>query len=678
MTRKDHGGPVAGLRVASLLPSTTDICISLGLQNNVVGITHECDFPVASHPLFNRTRNTSASIIVTSPSDIRNNDIDINIKHPLTLTVSHIDPYEQSQADIDAAVRSSLSNGISLYNLHGTALTDAQPTVILTQTLCDVCAVAKDEVDNQVACHSWPGQCKVLSLEPECLNDVVETFVTVAKVCGVQQRGDDLKERFWKDIAILQKIIAPIKMQKRPRIVFLEWLDPPFDAGHWIPDMFELSGCVSALSMTKPTRKSITISWEQLYECDPDVIVIGCCGFGLKRNQIDTVGAMEKLKPLRAYKEERIYASDGNLYFARPGPGLREGIAILARCAYDGNVDVVTALESLVFLPQEGKGWVKMIFPREDTVPDVEDIMKDTEYFKLHDLACQAKHNYYKDPKTGYTVFTEYGHKKRGTCCGAGCRHCPFNHVNVKDKSRIQQPAFLYEGSKHAQSAIFTGLSSITSDSKVKVLFFSGGKDSFLAVRALVHQQIQDVKTNRYHLILLTTFDSETRIIAHQKIHIDTIVRQAQHLELPLLGIPLRRASGETYLSRIEIGIDTIKKRIPNCHQTTLVFGDLHLDHIRQWREKELSKYALEFPLWKVPYDNLMEDLETSGIRVVLTATTKEGVSEGMLFTRSLWKEIMEKGMDGFGEEGEFHSVAEVWTVSREQALGIPISNQHA
>lgn len=121
------------LRIASLLPSTTDICISLGLENCIVGITHECDYG-SSHPLY----NSSAPLVVIDGSDENNN---CNTSSPpLTLTVSQIDPHIQSQAAIDAAVKSSVHNGISLYNLNDTALTDCNPTIILTQSLCDVCA----------------------------------------------------------------------------------------------------------------------------------------------------------------------------------------------------------------------------------------------------------------------------------------------------------------------------------------------------------------------------------------------------------------------------------------------------------------------------------------------------------------------------------------------------------
>ena len=661
----------SNLRIASLLPSTTDICTSLGLENNVVGITHECDFP-STVQLISCTASHHDAQSANKPD------------HPLTLTVSHIDPHAQSQSEIDTAVKTSLHNGISLYHLNDTALSDANPSIILTQSLCDVCAVSKRDVDKEVTCH-LPAS-KVISLEPESLDDVADTFVTVAEACGVKDRGVELKRLFFDDISRVSEVVsANSKRSKPPRIMFMEWIDPPFDGGHWIPDMIEMIGCSSAIQASeKTTRKSTQLHWKQVYESDPDVVIIACCGFDLKRNEQDALSVKDKLQPLRAFREGTIFASNGNLYFARPGPALREGVAILARCAFGGDANVVKALEALEFLPGEGEGWSRVNFDGGDVeqngmqpkVGDMEDLMLDVNnnnYSKLHEEACSHGKDTYIDPKTGYSVFTELAHKRRGKCCGGGCRHCPYNHVNVKDKiTMIQQAAFLYDGADDTRGhGYFAPVSMIPPNSHVKVLFFSGGKDSFLTIRKLVKQRKSISKSNPFHLILLTTFDSCSRVIAHQEIPIETVVRQAQHLQIPLLGIPLDRCSGESYLARIEKGLDAIRRRVPGIEQMTLVFGDLHLDHIRKWRDEQLSKYSLEYPLWKIPYDELINDLEASQIRVVLSAVTKDGVKEGMLFTREFMNKTTSLGFDGFGENGEFHSVAEVWSVSRDEALGL-------
>ncbi|KAL7510346.1 hypothetical protein ACHAXN_012028 [Cyclotella atomus] len=662
------------LRIASLLPSTTDICASLGLQDKVVGITHECDFP--------------AAVQLISYTDIADGNQAAPKQRPFTLTVSHIDPHVQSQSEIDTAVKSSLHNGISLYNLNDTALSDCNPSIILTQSLCDVCAVSKDDVDKEVACN-LPAS-KVLSLEPESLEDVADTFVTIADACGVRERGVELRKRFFDDIDKVSKIVSTnCTKVKPPTVMFMEWIDPPFDGGHWIPDMIERSGCTSSISTaSKSTMKSTQLHWEQVYGSDPDVVIIACCGFDLKRNIQDAISVKDKLKPLRAFSEGNIFAADGNLYFARPGPALREGVAIIASCAFNADDDVKNSLDQLGFLPEEGKGWARVKFDSvaEDTsnfngVVDVEDLVTADvkyNYTKCHDDACKNGEDTYIDPKTGYSVFTELAHKRRGKCCGSGCRHCPYNHVNVKDKSKmIQQPAFLYEGvdAGKDQESFFTPIMKIPPNSNIKVLFFSGGKDSFLAIRRLVKQQHHQTaingETTSCHLILLTTFDSDSRVIAHQEVHIDQVLRQAQHLGIPLLAIPLCRASGETYISRLEKGLNVIRSRISDIKELSLVFGDLHLSHIREWREKELGKYTLEYPLWKVPYSDLIADLEESEVRVVVSASTKEEMQKGMVFGRKLMNKAIELNLDGFGENGEFHSLAEVWSVSRNQALGV-------
>lgn len=401
------------LRIASLLPSTTDICTSLGLQNNVVGITHECDYPAAV-PLISYT---DASDGQSAPAS-----------RPLTLTVSHIDPHIQSQSEIDTAVKSSLHNGISLYNLNDTALTDCKPSVILTQSLCDVCAVSKGDVDKEVACNLPTS--KVLSLEPESLKDVADTFVTVADACGVKERGVQLRSRFFEDIDRVSRIVSAASSQLKPTIMFMEWIDPPFDGGHWIPDMVERSGCKSAIPQnTKPTMKSLQLNWKQVYDSDPDILIIACCGFDLKRNIQDALTAQEKLKPLRAYREGKIFAADGNMYFARPGPALREGVAILARCAFDEDNNISRALGDLGFLPGEDKGWAKVQFDLniQGSIADLEDLVLNDgnyNYSKCHDAACNQGKDTYIDPKTGYSVFTELAHKKRGKCCGSGAYKC--------------------------------------------------------------------------------------------------------------------------------------------------------------------------------------------------------------------------------------------------------------
>ena len=301
---------------------------------------------------------------------------------------------------------------------------------------------------------------------------------------------------------------------------------------------------------------------------------------------------------------------------------------------------------------------------------DIEDIIiaSHLDWYKFKS-ACSAKETFYIDPESGYKVFTEYAHLQRGKCCGSGCRHCPYSHENVRDKykiNRIQQPAFLYQ--EYDKNILFN----LSTNDEIKVLFHSGGKDSFLTIRCLV----QSAKSKSFGLILLTTFDANSRIIAHQDFSIDVIVRQAKHLKISLVGIPIHRGSSETYYQRIENAMNMIKKDI-NKYPKSLVFGDLHLQYIRDWRDNTLSKLNdnninLEYPLWNVNYNQLMDDLEKSRVECTISASTVDEIEVGTKFTKTLSEMIVNKfKSDGFGENGEFHTMAQVWTIERECALGL-------
>jgi len=357
-----------------------------------------------------------------------------------------------------------------------------------------------------------------------------------------------------------------------------------------------------------------------------------------------------------------------------------QGVAILAQCAYHDQPQVLEAIANLNIIAA-GEGFQKIDFPinahsntidNETSAPigigDIEDTASNATdgFAKLHNEACQEGKLTYDDPATGYQVFTEVAHKNRGYCCGSGCRHCPYSHKNVCDKAKkIQQPAILYQQS--GDKSIF----SLTQNSNVKVLFNSGGKDSFLTIRALARSSKEE---SPFGLVLLTTFDASSRNIAHQDILIDDVIKQAKHLDITLLGIPLRRASGESYTSRIRKGLAVIEDNLPrdDSRISTLVFGDLHLEHIKSWRDKnfEFFDYVLEYPLWKKDYNLLLDDLEKSQVPCIVSASSVEVVKVGSTFNRQFYREMLSMNIDGFGECGEFHTRAQVWDIDAQLALG--------
>ena len=651
------------MRIACLLPSATDICIRLGLADFIVGVTHECNLDA----VMEHRSETSCGIDDSSKVYV--------------LTESGLDQERSNtQAEIDAQVKkASCAIGgkgtesiNSIYPILHDTFKLSRPTIVFTQNICNVCAPSVSEVETLVGNDS---EVKVLSLDPSSIEDVAETFIEIAKLCGVAERGEIMKSKFLSNIDLVRKIVnGKADSSTKKKVLLLEWIDPPYDAGHWIPGMIEAAGCVPL--RIKPTTKSKRITWNDIYAADPDVVIVACCGFDLKRNIEDAVKSSSKLEKLRAAHNDSIFACNGDMHFTRPGPLLLEGICTIARCAYDEDRSVAESLESLSFLSGSLLQWERVKLSKsqcrgEDTVMDIEDSVEGLkDFMAIHDEACADGRLTYEDPESGYQVFTELAHKKRGKCCGSGCRHCPYNHENVRDKaSKIMQPAFLYEG--YGDHNIARNINGRERD--VRVLFFSGGKDSFLAIRALLRSQKNSKQ--KLFLILLTTFDSSSRIIAHQDIHIDTVIRQATHLNIPLVGVPVIRASKEPYASRISRALDLIAKRCGGRNNiSTLVFGDLYLEHIRSWREKELSVLGcqLQFPLWKVGYDELTKDLKESGIEVVLAATTVAGISVGDCFNDVFAEKIKKlKSIDLFGENGEYHTIAKVWTVSKEQALGI-------
>ena len=263
---------------------------------------------------------------------------------------------------------------------------------------------------------------------------------------------------------------------------------------------------------------------------------------------------------------------------------------------------------------------------------------------EVHLRAVERGESFYIDPETGFQVFTELGLRRRGHCCGSGCRHCPYRHEAMELDGRVacaQQPSWLTGAELPGEPA--------------DVLFWSGGKDSFLCYRTLMREGVRPI-------VLLTTFDAVSRIVAHQEIGVRQVVRQAEHLELPLLGVPLHR--GHSYTDRIRQSV----AQVPAVGR--FVFGDLHLRHIREWRDAAFQDLAdesgaeLHFPLWGVPYEDLISDLEASGVSCVVSAVTEpaRGIVEvGDEFGRALMERAAPL-IDAFGEAGEFHTLARVWT----------------
>lgn len=286
------------VRIVSLLPSATEIVCELGLGDQLVGVTHECDFPafVAGLPKVTRT----------------------------------LIPHDAASREIDALVRERLQTQKTLYALDLPALERLRPDLIVTQALCDVCAVAEAEV-TAAAC-SLPGQPRVVNLEPMSVQDVLDTLPAVARAAGVPDRAGPAVERLRRRIDAVAARTE--RVADRPRVVVLEWLDPPFSCGHWTPELVRLAGGDEVIA--RPGLPSRTLPWEEVVHARPDVLVVACCGFSVDRTLADVPGLAARAgwADLPAVRAGRVYVTDGNAYFSRPGPRLVDSLEILAHALH--------------------------------------------------------------------------------------------------------------------------------------------------------------------------------------------------------------------------------------------------------------------------------------------------------------------------------------------------------
>jgi iron complex transport system substrate-binding protein len=276
------------MRIASLVPSATEMLCALGLRDSLVAVTHECDYPEGVERLPHLTR----SVI----------------------------PEGLSPAEIDAAVREHTDRGEALYELDEELLHELDPDLIVTQALCQVCAVSFDDV--RAVAERLPSRPNVVSLDPGTLGEVMGDVRTLAQATDTKDDAVDLVE----DLADrLDRVKLAVRRAERPRVAALEWLDPPFIGGHWVPQMIELAGGEDPLGF--PGERSRTASWEEIEAVRPEVVVSMPCGYYAERAAHEVMLHREQIARLGA---ERVVAVDAAAYFSRPGPRLVEGVELLA------------------------------------------------------------------------------------------------------------------------------------------------------------------------------------------------------------------------------------------------------------------------------------------------------------------------------------------------------------
>jgi iron complex transport system substrate-binding protein len=247
------------------------------------------------------------------------------------MTSTHVPVTENSEA-IDSYVREHLSGHEALYDLDMDGLRDARPDVIVSQALCDVCAVATGDV--LAAIDSLPSTPTVVDLEPNTLDDVIDDILRVGKQLEANAAAEKLVADMCARRDNTAARTAAIPLSKRPGVAFLEWLYPPFNGGHWNPELVELAGGVDLLGA--PGKPSSTQQWESIVDVEPDVLFIACCGFRIERTleDIQKISRTEAWQLLPAVKNGRVYVTDGNAYFSSPGPRLIDGLEVMAHALH--------------------------------------------------------------------------------------------------------------------------------------------------------------------------------------------------------------------------------------------------------------------------------------------------------------------------------------------------------
>ncbi|MFB7631624.1 ABC transporter substrate-binding protein [Streptomyces sp. NPDC056149] len=283
------------MRIVSLLPAATDIVAELGLAADLVGRTHECDWPpeaVAGVPI---------------------------------VTAADFSADAMTSREISDAVGGASHSGSSLYALDAQALAALAPEVVLTQDLCEVCAVSYGSVSRAV--RMLEADTKVLSLEPRTLGDVLDCLVTVGTLLGVPERAERRREELRARLAKVQRLTAD---RPRPRVVSIEWLDPLWPAGHWVPEQISCAG--GSPMLAAPGEHTEPMEWSAVRAARPDVLLILPCGFSPERTLRER-GLLTELPgwdELPAVREDAVWVLDGPAYFNRPGPRVVRGAEVLA------------------------------------------------------------------------------------------------------------------------------------------------------------------------------------------------------------------------------------------------------------------------------------------------------------------------------------------------------------
>jgi len=305
---------MSGQKIVSLLPSATEIVYALGLEQQLVGRSHECDYPESVKQL------------------------------PVCSHANFEDGL--SSAAIDKKVKEILTDALSVYTVDREEIKKLSPDVVITQAQCEVCAVSLQDVEEALEDY-LDKEAAIISLQPNSLDDILNDISRVATALNVTQRGHEVIEELQERIDIIKHKLKFI--DTKPTVACIEWLEPMMVSGNWIPELVSIAGGTSILAT--PGKHSPYVQWDHVVATDPDIIVVMPCGFPIERTmkEIDILLQQPGFNSLKAVKNNRVYIADGNHYFNRPGPRIVDSIEILAE---------IINPKQFIF-GYEGTGWIK-------------------------------------------------------------------------------------------------------------------------------------------------------------------------------------------------------------------------------------------------------------------------------------------------------------------------------
>lgn len=307
------------MRIVSLLPSATEILFALGLDREIVGVSHECDFPLQAR---------SRRVVIHSRI-----------------------PRDAPAEEIDRLVRGYVSRGESLYSVDVQALEELAPDLVVTQDLCHVCAASPDDLANALARFS--PRPEVLSLNPQDLGDVWRDILWVGEETCRGRAAEALLEKIGQHLEHIEKKMSEVS--GRPRVAFLEWLQPFYVGGHWVPEMIELAGGVDVLG--RAHVPSFRVALQDIVDAGPDVLLISPCGYSAERarDEYRFMSHEKDWNSIPAVQQGRVYVLEATSYFSRPGPRLVTGIEALAKVFHPGIEVRREAERAILTIPGETK-----------------------------------------------------------------------------------------------------------------------------------------------------------------------------------------------------------------------------------------------------------------------------------------------------------------------------------